>query len=118
MRDTVSTKSDLKKGKENIDNHLKLLFVRYAQQKRLMVGYEGSKRDVANYNEIEIYFQKDGSKRNCANIYSAIIHKFISNKDHERHIESDVMCDLNFCYSDELPTFKGSIARMVTTWKV
>ena len=109
--------------KKTINDNLKLVFIKYAQESRMVVTHQNVSRVIVNYSEIGKSWKNDGSPSNQDKMNKVLTGKFRKDKGYEVRIEESVMREHNLSYIDELKgtkgkVFKGCIARMVTRRKV
>ena len=111
------------KVKKTIDDYLKLIIIKYAQESRMVVTHQNVSRVIVNYSEIGKSWKNDGSPSNQEKLNQVMTKNFKKDKGYEVRIEESVMREHNLSYIDELKgtkgkVFKGCIARMVTRRKV
>ena len=109
--------------KKTINDNLKLVFIKYAQESRMVVTHQNVSRVIVNYSEIGKSWKNDGSPSNQDKMNKVLTGKFRKDKGYEVRIEESVMREHNLSYIDELKGTKGKvpkgcIARMVTRRKV
>ena len=124
MKTSVPDWAELReKVKKTIDDYLKLIFIKYAQESRMVVTHQNVSRVIVNYSEIGKSWKNDGSPSNQEKLNQVMTKNFKKDKGYEVRIEESVMREHNLSYIDELKgtkgkVFKGCIARMVTRRKV
>ena len=124
MKTSVPDWAELReKVKKTIDDYLKLVFIKYAQESRIVVTHQNVSRVIVNYSEIGKSWKNDGSPSNQEKLNQVMTRNFKKDKGYEVRIEESVMREHNLSYIDELKgtkgkVFKGCIARMVTRRKV
>ena len=124
MKTSVPDWAELReKVKKTIDDYLKLVFIKYAQESRMVVTHQNVSRVIVNYSEIGKSWKNDGSPSNQEKLNQVMTKNFKKDKGYEVRIEESVMREHNLSYIDELKgtkgkVFKGCIARMVTRRKV
>lgn len=124
MKTSVPDWAELReKVKKTIDDYLKLIIIKYAQESRMVVTHQNVSRVIVNYSEIGKSWKNDGSPSNQEKLNQVMTRNFKKDKGYEVRIEESVMREHNLSYIDELKgtkgkVFKGCIARMVTRRKV
>ena len=124
MKTSVPDWAELReKVKKTIDDYLKLIIIKYAQESRMVVTHQNVSRIIVNYSEIGKSWKNDGSPSNQEKLNQVMTRNFKKDKGYEVRIEESVMREHNLSYIDELKgmkgkVFKGCIARMVTRRKV
>lgn len=124
MKTSVPDWAELReKVKKTINDYLKLVFIKYAQESRMVVTHQNVSRVIVNYSEIGKSWKNDGSPSNQEKLNQVMTKNFKKDKGYEVRIEESVMREHNLSYIDELKgtkgkVFKGCIARMVTRRKV
>ena len=124
MKTSVPDWAELReKVKKTIDDYLKLIIIKYAQESRMVVTHQNVSRVIVNYSEIGKSWKNDGSPSNQEKLNQVMTKNFKKDKGYEVRIEESVMREHNLSYIDELKgtkgkVFKGCIARMVTRRKV
>ena len=124
MKKSVSDWQDLReKLKKTIADKLKLIFIKNAQEEKMICSHNEVNMVIVNYSEIGRSWKFDGSESNQAKVFQVTKNRFRKDNGYELRMEKSVMNEHNLSYIDELDESKaklskGCIVRMVTRRKV